>query len=69
MFVIYENATKNDDPLPKTFCFDAPTDLEYDGIKYENKKLINLFVKKGKTVRATRHPHLITTRGYANDYI
>lgn len=58
MFVIYQNATKDDDPINKYFMFDKHTMIRYRGeIKVVDEgKGLSFKVKKGGKVYATNHP-------------
>lgn len=61
MFIIYENATKNDEPLHKLLEFEPRAEtVVYDGEEYVNVWRVSLKVKKGDKVKATAHPKSIT---------
>lgn len=62
MFVIYENATKNDEPLRKEFLFEPRAEkVWYSGQEFVNVMRVRIQVKKGCKVKATSHPSCIKT--------
>lgn len=60
MEVIYENATKNDEPLHKLFEFGVDEQradkVMYDGHEYDLVFKVAIIVKKGGKVYATSQP-------------
>lgn len=59
--VVYENATKNDEPLHKLLEFEPRAEkVVYDGEEYVNVWRVSLKVKRGGKVKATSHPTSIT---------
>ena len=65
MFVIYENATGNDEPLNRGFVFDKRTHVRYNGKTQivESGKQINLKVKRKTKVFASNQPKSINYKG------
>jgi len=66
MFVIYQNATKGDDPVNKYFMFDKATIVRYrnESKNIDAGKGLSIKVKKGGLVYATSHPvKLYTVEG------
>ena len=63
MEVIYENATKNDEPKHKLFTFGMEENradkVIYDGHEYDLVFKVSIRVKKGGKVYATSHPSKI----------
>ena len=57
MFVVYENATKEDKPLERVFMFPSGTKVQYKNEAFvsEGKYITFKVHSKGK-VRATNHP-------------
>jgi len=63
MFIIYENATKEDNPLRKCFKFDKPTNVRYANktLTVDEGKIVTFDVKRKGKVYAEVHPVEIYT--------